>query len=56
MTVLLQVLSEVLQVELPLIQEQLQDLNQTLSQLQRKSWGCEGDVLHETFIKMLFVY
>ncbi|XP_026217195.1 dynein heavy chain 9, axonemal isoform X2 [Anabas testudineus] len=37
-----QVVSEVLQVELPLIQDQLQDLSQTLSQLQRNSWGCEG--------------
>ncbi|XP_056247421.1 dynein axonemal heavy chain 17-like [Seriola aureovittata] len=34
-----QVVSDVLQVELPLIQDQLQDLNQTLSELQRNTWG-----------------
>ncbi|XP_038575069.1 dynein heavy chain 17, axonemal-like isoform X2 [Micropterus salmoides] len=37
-----QVLRDVLQVELPLIQDQLQDLNRTLSELQRNTWSCEG--------------
>ncbi|XP_018534553.1 dynein axonemal heavy chain 17 isoform X1 [Lates calcarifer] len=37
-----QVVRDVLQVELPLIQDQLQDLNQTLSELQRNTWGSEG--------------
>ncbi|XP_047445761.1 dynein axonemal heavy chain 17-like isoform X2 [Mugil cephalus] len=37
-----QVVSDVLPVELPLIQDQLQHLNQTMSQLQRRTWGCEG--------------
>ncbi|KAM9349489.1 dynein axonemal heavy chain 17-like [Symphorus nematophorus] len=35
-----QVLRDVLQVELPLIQDQLQDLNQSLSELQETSWSC----------------
>ncbi|XP_071347222.1 dynein axonemal heavy chain 17-like isoform X2 [Trachinotus anak] len=37
-----QVESEVLRMELPLIQGQLQDLNQTLSELQRNTWGSEA--------------
>ncbi|KAF3698495.1 Dynein heavy chain 17 [Channa argus] len=37
-----QVLADVLQVELPLIQDQLQDLYQTLSDLQKSSWGSEA--------------
>ncbi|KAI3374826.1 hypothetical protein L3Q82_021043, partial [Scortum barcoo] len=37
-----QVVSDIMQVELPLIQDQLQDLNQTLSELQRNKWSCEG--------------
>ncbi|XP_041805081.1 dynein heavy chain 17, axonemal-like isoform X2 [Chelmon rostratus] len=37
-----QVLSGVLQVELPLIQDQQQDLFQTLSELQKNTWSCEG--------------
>ncbi|XP_041847461.1 dynein heavy chain 17, axonemal-like isoform X3 [Melanotaenia boesemani] len=39
-----QVFSDTLQVERPLIQDQLQDLNQTLTQLQKKTWSPEGDV------------
>lgn len=41
--VLLQVVRDVLQVELPLIQDQLQDLSQPLSELQRNTWSSEGD-------------
>ncbi|XP_040001512.1 dynein heavy chain 9, axonemal isoform X4 [Xiphias gladius] len=37
-----QVVSDVLQVELPLIKDQLQDLNRTLSELQGNTWGSEG--------------
>nr|XP_046265463.1 dynein axonemal heavy chain 17-like isoform X2 [Scatophagus argus] len=37
-----QVMRDILQVELPLIQDQLQDLFQTLSALQRNTWSCEG--------------
>ncbi|TKS79232.1 Dynein heavy chain 17, axonemal [Collichthys lucidus] len=37
-----EVVSDVLQVERPLIQDQLQDLNRTLSELQTKTWTCEG--------------
>ncbi|XP_044075484.1 dynein axonemal heavy chain 17-like [Siniperca chuatsi] len=37
-----QVVSDVIEVELPLIQDQLQDLNHTLSELQRNTWSCEG--------------
>ncbi|XP_059200406.1 dynein axonemal heavy chain 17-like isoform X2 [Centropristis striata] len=37
-----QVVSGVLQVELPLIQDQLQDLNRTMSELQRNTWSCAG--------------
>ncbi|XP_074505903.1 dynein axonemal heavy chain 17-like isoform X2 [Sebastes fasciatus] len=37
-----QVVSDILPVELPLIQDQLQDLNQTLSELQRNTWSSEG--------------
>ncbi|KAE8290438.1 Dynein heavy chain 11, axonemal Axonemal beta dynein heavy chain 11 Ciliary dynein heavy chain 11 [Larimichthys crocea] len=37
-----QVVSDVLQVERPLIQDQLQDLNRTLSELQTETWTCEG--------------
>lgn len=40
---LLQVVTDALQVELPLIREQLQQLNQILSELQRNTWSCEGD-------------
>ncbi|XP_029380859.1 dynein heavy chain 17, axonemal-like [Echeneis naucrates] len=36
-----QVVGEVVQVELPLIKDQLQDLNQSLSELQRSTWGSE---------------
>ncbi|KAM6989838.1 dynein axonemal heavy chain 17-like [Tautogolabrus adspersus] len=37
-----QVLSDALQVELPLIQDQLEELNQHLSELQRNTWKSEG--------------
>ncbi|CAK6981780.1 dynein axonemal heavy chain 17-like isoform X1 [Scomber scombrus] len=37
-----QVVSGVLQVELPLIQDQLQDLDQSLLELQRNTWSSEG--------------
>ncbi|XP_036939011.1 dynein heavy chain 17, axonemal-like isoform X1 [Acanthopagrus latus] len=37
-----QVVMDVLQVELPLIQDQQHDLNQTLSMLQTNTWSCEG--------------
>ncbi|XP_073347414.1 dynein axonemal heavy chain 17-like [Pagrus major] len=37
-----QVVSDVLQVELPLIQDQQQDLYQNLSELQTNTWSCEG--------------
>ncbi|XP_075933603.1 dynein axonemal heavy chain 17-like isoform X3 [Anarhichas minor] len=37
-----QVASDVLPVELPLIRDQLQDLNQDLSELQRYTWSSEG--------------
>ncbi|XP_044224988.1 dynein axonemal heavy chain 17-like isoform X1 [Thunnus albacares] len=37
-----QVVSGVLQVELPLIQDQLQDLDQSLLALQRNTWSSEG--------------
>lgn len=46
--VLRQVVSDVLQVELPLIKDQLQDLNRTLSELQGNTWGSEGDTSHDT--------
>ena len=39
---------DVLQVELPLIQDQQHDLNQTLSMLQTNTWSCEGDTPHDT--------
>lgn len=35
--------SDALQVELPLIQDQLQDLSQHLSELQKNTWSSEGD-------------
>ncbi|XP_035516009.1 dynein heavy chain 17, axonemal-like [Morone saxatilis] len=37
-----QVISGALQVELPLIQDQQQDLYRALSELQRNTWSCEG--------------
>lgn len=37
-----QVVGGAMEVELPLIQEQLQELKQTLDELQKKSWISEG--------------
>ncbi|XP_051241272.1 dynein axonemal heavy chain 17-like [Dicentrarchus labrax] len=37
-----QVISDALQVELPLIQDQQQELYRALSELQRNTWSCEG--------------
>ncbi|XP_035860920.1 dynein heavy chain 17, axonemal-like isoform X1 [Sander lucioperca] len=37
-----QAVSEALEEEIPLIQNQLQELNRTLSDLQRTTWSCEG--------------
>ncbi|XP_034721561.1 dynein beta chain, ciliary-like [Etheostoma cragini] len=43
-----QVVSDALQEEVPLIQNQLQDLNRTLSDLQTTTWSCEGDTQSTT--------
>ncbi|XP_040910342.1 dynein heavy chain 17, axonemal-like [Toxotes jaculatrix] len=52
------VLSHILQVELPLIQDQLQDLNQTVSALQRKTWGSEDvqQLVQQQTDKVLVLY
>lgn len=41
-----QVMLGILQAELPLIQDQLNRLNPTLSELERNTWSITGDIYH----------
>lgn len=41
-----QVVLGILQAELPLIQDQLNRLNPTLSELERNTWSITGDIYH----------